>query len=113
MPITEMDLAEQKLLESNQLSPKHEIQEQMTTHEPIDSTESNTIVKDEDKDESEHIDVGSELKLETEMVDVVTTDKKVTVKPDLDAIIVESGKIHICLCTQNVVSSQINENVFE
>lgn len=110
---TEMNLVEQKLPESNQLSPKHEIQEQMTTHEPIDSTETSTIVKDEDKDESEHIDVGSELKLETEMVDVVTTDKKVTVKPDLDAIIVESGKIHICLCTQNVFPSQLKKNFFQ
>lgn len=46
-----------------------------------------------DKDESEHIDVGNEFKMvDSEMVDVESTDRKVSIKPDLDAIIVESGK---------------------
>lgn len=44
------------------------------------------------KDESEHIDVGNEFKMESDMVDVETTDRKVNDRPDLDAIIVESGK---------------------
>lgn len=48
----------------------------------------------QDKDESEHIDVGVESKMDIDMVDVETTDKKIN-KPDLDAIIVESGKSKI------------------
>lgn len=43
-----------------------------------------------DKDESEHIDVGVESKMDIDLVDVETADKK-TNKLDLDAIIVESG----------------------
>lgn len=51
-----------------------------------------------DKDESEHIDVGVESKMDIDLVDVETTDKKIN-KPDLDAIIVESGiEIIICFC---------------
>lgn len=85
----EHESAERKSPEPKLQSPKHEIPEQMTLHSP---KQENTTIKNE-KDESEHVDVDSEIKLDTEMVDVVTTDKKIAVKPDLDAIIVESGKI--------------------
>lgn len=43
------------------------------------------------KDESEHIDVGNEFKMDSDLVDVETTDRKVNDRSDLDAIIVESG----------------------
>lgn len=62
--------------ESNLLSPKHETEEQVTSYEPIIPFEISTIVKDEGNDEREH------------------TDGNVTIKPDLNAIIVVSGKIN-------------------
>lgn len=60
---------------------------------PAEAEPSAVAIKEEqlDRDESEHIDVGNEFKMDSEMVDVETTDRKVSIKPDLDAIIVESG----------------------